>query len=532
MDAQQESDAEQVEQAVETTDVTTEAGAIDPNAAPASSDFMPKSAQVTLVDKFWAIDDGYAQNALAILDKIDIKTAKELNAEFMAAIDKEEKASAKPYAQIGDIAVLSIDGPMTKKMTSAAYLFGGTSTSQTRDRLKAAMDDPSVSKVLIRIESPGGQVGGTAELADDIREMGAKKPIFAFVEDLMASAALWVGSQATAVYANKGAKIGSIGVFATIADSSEMANRVGVKFHLITTGKYKGGGQPGTRVTDAHLENWQHQIDGTFADFKDAIATGRKMDSEAVDKIADGRMLNSDEALAAGLIDGVCSFEQCFSLLASTKANSRRPAPTGATTPATVQQAHSSAKEKPMNIKDIMAKLRGLPAEDLEKAGLKAEDLVTPDDAPPANAVSASEFASLKATVDALKAGQLNQAAENAWKAMITPTADGRALATWSEREGFIATFKALATMDGEPSFDASGAIVPSAQLTSFLAMQKARTPNYLQAEQIANAKPGLAGIGLNTGLLADAVRRARSAGKIKGDTATKMIDKLGEGNS
>ncbi len=478
------------------------------------TDFRAKSSQILLVDRFWAIDGDYATNAVEQLDSLDIETCRTLNAEFMAAVEAEDKANPKGYEVVGNVALISIDGPMTKKMTSASYLFGGTSTEKVRKQIKGALADSSVSSILLHIESPGGQVSGTAELADDIREAGQKKNVVAYIEDIGASAAYWVASQAGTIVANKSASIGSIGVFTTIVDSSEAAARAGVKVNLVSTGKYKGAGQPGVKLTDAQLEQFQKQVDAIFTDFKDAVATGRGMSVDDVSALADGRMFKSDVALASGLIDKVCSFEECLTQV-SGMSGVRQPAISQRPATASAQ----SAKEPQMNIKDLWARVRGIPADALAKAGIDPDALDEPE--------ATSDLASLKADMDRMKTAALNQQAELFWREMITPNADGAALATWAEKENLIATFKTLALLDGggQLQYGADGSFTVGPNLKAFKDLNLSRTKNFLQAELIPDGDPrGSNPTGIRMDLVAGSLARARNNGRVSAKAVEKIV--------
>jgi len=96
------------------------------------------------------------------------------------------------YGLTGDgIALVEVTGPMTKYSTSFQALLGGTSTLRTRQALRAAARNPEVLGIMVLFDSRGGTIGGTADLADEIRAADARKPMYTYAQGLMASAALW-----------------------------------------------------------------------------------------------------------------------------------------------------------------------------------------------------------------------------------------------------------------------------------------------------------------------------------------------------
>jgi signal peptide peptidase SppA len=207
-----------------------------------------------------------------------------------------------PYVIQGDAtAVVRVSGPMAK----SAGKYAETGTASVRRALRAAMADPKVSSVLMVLDSPGGYVAGTQDLADDVAALGEMKPIVAYCEDLCASAAYWVAASASKVYANSAAMVGSIGVFTVIYDSSKAAELAGVTAHLITTGPLKGAGSDGVPVTDEHLAAWQAEVDSVMESFGATVRKGRSMSASAFAKVATGGVWSAKEAQGLGLIDGV-----------------------------------------------------------------------------------------------------------------------------------------------------------------------------------------------------------------------------------
>ena len=200
--------------------------------------------------------------------------------------------------------------PITGVMMKGNSFFGGTNTLRTKNAIRQAVLDPDVKAILLNIDSGGGTVAGTMELANDVRMADSIKPVFTQVSDMMASAALWVGVQARGVFANPLAEIGSIGVVAVIADFSEMMKNDGIKVHVISTGKFKGAGVFGSEITDEQIEDIQNLVNQINEFFVKAVAKGRGMKLPAVRAIADGRVHLAAKAMELGLIDGIQSIDE------------------------------------------------------------------------------------------------------------------------------------------------------------------------------------------------------------------------------
>jgi ClpP class serine protease len=99
-----------------------------------------------------------------------------------------------------------------------------------------------------------GSYPGRTNWQADVREANKKKPVTAYIEDLGASAAYWVASQAGKIYSNEPGFVGSIGTYLVVEDWSGAAEGAWAsKVHVVKAGEFKGAGYPGTPVTDAQL---------------------------------------------------------------------------------------------------------------------------------------------------------------------------------------------------------------------------------------------------------------------------------------
>lgn len=231
-----------------------------------------------------------------------VKSGLQLPRRAMSDDGGSQAARREAYLMVGEgVAQIRIDGPMAKGWGK----FGEMSSVFVRKAIRQAAADPAVGSILLVIDSPGGYVAGTDDLARDVAAANEVKPVVAFIEDLGASAAYWVASQASKVYANSTAQVGSIGVFAVIEDTSKAAEVAGVTVHVLSTGPLKGAGVDGAPVTPEHLAAWQTEIDDTMAHFAAAVRKGRNMPAKAFAEVATGGTWIAAKAKDLGLIDGV-----------------------------------------------------------------------------------------------------------------------------------------------------------------------------------------------------------------------------------
>ena len=198
------------------------------------------------------------------------------------------------------IAHIPIGGPMGRGFGSFEKGAGAVDVDDVIDELDQAEEDSKVRAAILIIDSPGGMVSGTPELAD--RVAAFDKPVYAFTSGMMCSAAYWVGCAADMLFATKSADIGSIGVFTAFLDVSERYKTAGARVELITSGKYKGAGLPGTSLTPDQRENMQARINHLASLFHGHVQ-GCRPDVRIEDM--QGQVFNASLALSKGLIDQI-----------------------------------------------------------------------------------------------------------------------------------------------------------------------------------------------------------------------------------
>lgn len=227
-------------------------------------------------------------------------------------------------SQQGRVAVVDIMGTMTKH---GSYWSPAGSTIAMRQHIDAMAKSKDIGSIILRIDSPGGTVAGTVELAEAVAAAAKKKHVIAYVEDLAASAAYWVASQADEIVANANtARIGSIGAMAGFYDRSVQYQQEGIQPVLIRTGEHKGAGIPGTKITDPQIAHWQRLVDGIANKFTADVAKGRKLPMAKAKELADGRVHLAPEAQKLGLIDRIEDFDSVVARLQ--QAPEKRPAAT------------------------------------------------------------------------------------------------------------------------------------------------------------------------------------------------------------
>lgn len=289
----------------------------------------------------WAIEPAKLLEIQAIYathlrgDKIDIAAVEQ-------RLGRTLENTPKRYEILDGVAVLPLEGVMAKRANLFSQISGGVSTQLVQRDLQDAVNDPAVHSIILSIDSPGGTVDGTETLASAIRAAREKKPVVALASGTMASAAYWVGSAAESIYITDGTtQVGSIGVVATHMDVSKAEEARGVKTTEVFAGKFKRINSQYGPLTDAGRATMQEQVDYTYSLFVQAVATQRGV---GVDKVlsdmADGRVFMGQQAIDAGLVDGVSTLSALVEKLnqarasgaTSLRAGAARATPQGKTT--------------------------------------------------------------------------------------------------------------------------------------------------------------------------------------------------------
>lgn len=348
-----------------------------------SSSALSLLASTGMYGPVWLIES-HAYDALAlVLNEIDMGAHM---AEFAARQrENPEPPKTPPFRVESGVAVIPIDGVMTKKPHSMQAILGGTSTMQVRQQLRDGRRDKDVKCAVLDFHTPGGDILGLSDLGYDVRAFAAEKPIYAYIADFCASAGVWIASQCDGVFCGPGAFYGSIGTYRLLEDSSRMMENLGIKREVIANKESvaKGAGERGTKVTDAHRADFQRVADEVMGLFAGAVARGRGMDDSQVRALATGQMWGVNDALRFGLIDGIMSMDECISCCQSGEW------PDG-------MMAGVSGREKIFmfeTLKNLVGALTGSAKEDKEKA---TADAVNAEVAEAELAVKAAQAADIR----------------------------------------------------------------------------------------------------------------------------------------
>lgn len=175
------------------------------------------------------------------------------------------------------------------------------------EKIENAKNDKNIKGVLLNVNSPGGAVAPSVEIAYAIKELKEKKPVVAYASGIMASGSYYASIWANKIIANPGSMVGSIGVIIQSIDTSELMAKIGIKTQTVKIGEYKETGTPTREWTKKEKEELEKVTQGTYDMFVNDVANARKLKKEDHKTYANAHIFTSVQAKEAGLIDMVAT---------------------------------------------------------------------------------------------------------------------------------------------------------------------------------------------------------------------------------
>ncbi len=199
------------------------------------------------------------------------------------------------------IGIIEIHGEITSE--SSNNIFSHTVGSRDIvDEIKEAEDDPSIKVIFLDINSPGGSVVASKEIAYAVEN--CTKPVVAYIGDIGASGAYYVASASDLVIADEDSLTGSIGVIMELENYAGLLKKLGINITTLKEGKYKDIGSPTRPLTLEERKILENITNLAYQHFKrDLLAFRGDKLKASIDQIADGRPLTGYQAWRLGLVD-------------------------------------------------------------------------------------------------------------------------------------------------------------------------------------------------------------------------------------
>jgi protease-4 len=217
-------------------------------------------------------------------------------------------AEYKPetWAMPDKLAIVVIDGGITRgESDGGSLLDGANSGSATVTRaLRELRKDDRVKAVVIRVDSPGGDAVASDEIGREIDLLRLEnKPVIISMGDVAASGGYWVAANGTRIYAEPGTITGSIGVFSGHFAFRGLADKLGITTETIKRGEHADMDSGFRPMNEAELTMMREHARYTYVQFLERVSKGRRMATNRVDEIAQGRVWSGKRALDNGLVD-------------------------------------------------------------------------------------------------------------------------------------------------------------------------------------------------------------------------------------
>ncbi|MET0550728.1 MAG: signal peptide peptidase SppA [Xanthomonas sp.] len=184
---------------------------------------------------------------------------------------------------------------------------GGESTAAL---LRQARDDDAVKAVVLRVDSPGGEVFASEQIRREVVALkAAGKPVVVSMGDLAASGGYWISMNADRIYADPSTITGSIGIFGMIPNITRTLDKIGVHTDGVGTTRFAGAFDMTRPMDPAVGQLIQSVINKGYADFTGRVAQARGKSVEAIDQVARGRVWSGAQAKERGLVDAFGGFK-------------------------------------------------------------------------------------------------------------------------------------------------------------------------------------------------------------------------------
>lgn len=224
---------------------------------------------------------------------------------------ERDRDTAKRYEIAGGVGVLPLHGSIFPKANLLTMLSGSSSLEMFKSDFREMLANDDIKSIVLDIDSPGGTSDLVAEVGQEIYNGRQIKPIHAVANTMAASAAYWLGSQATKLHVTPSGKVGSIGVYTVHKDNSQRNEALGTKVTYISAGRYKTAGNSDEPLSQDAKDYIQESVDECYNDFVAAVANGRGIEvSEVLGNFGQGKTVSAKTALQNNMVDSISTIDE------------------------------------------------------------------------------------------------------------------------------------------------------------------------------------------------------------------------------
>lgn len=256
---------------------------------------MAKEAK--LIDKIGYLDQYQAgiRKALKLKKDEEIKSVSILD--YVQANALNELISAKE----NEIAIIYAQGEIRSGEGDITVV----TEDAMRDALKEARENDKVKAIVLRVDSPGGSALTSELIWRDIELTKKVKPVVVSMGNVAASGGYYISCNANRIFAEEGTITGSIGVFGVLPNMTQLSKNIGIHTEQVSTHRNASGYSVFSPLKEETRGIIQESVERVYGTFISRVATGRKMTTEQVDAIGQGRVWSGTDAKRLGLVDEI-----------------------------------------------------------------------------------------------------------------------------------------------------------------------------------------------------------------------------------
>ncbi|HST43930.1 MAG TPA: signal peptide peptidase SppA [Luteimonas sp.] len=227
----------------------------------------------------------------------------------LGAYLKHVDSALSPADSRPQVAVVVAEGEITGGERPPGSIGGESTAALLRD----AREDEHVKALVLRVDSPGGEVFASEQIRREIVALkAAGKPVVVSMGDLAASGGYWISMNADRIYANESTITGSIGIFGLIPTFPRALEKIGVRTDGVGTTRFAGAFDVTRPLSPETGQVVQAVIDKGYRNFTGRVAEARRKPVADVDAVARGRVWSGAQARERGLVDAFGGIDEAI----------------------------------------------------------------------------------------------------------------------------------------------------------------------------------------------------------------------------
>ena len=247
--------------------------------------------------------------------------------DYLKTMSGREKDESLRTLTVADMKNVKRNIPLDKSgnIIAVYYAFGeidaalsaeeGINPDKVINDLRKIREDETIKALVFRVNSPGGSAYGSEQIWREIALMKEKKPVIVSMGDYAASGGYYISCAADYIVANPTTLTGSIGIFGMFPNfGGLMKDKLGLHFDMVKTNKFADMGSINRPFNEGEKEIMQHYINNGYELFVKRCADGRGMSTEAIKKIAEGRVWTGEAAKELGLVDELGGLDKALEI--------------------------------------------------------------------------------------------------------------------------------------------------------------------------------------------------------------------------